>query len=109
MYNGGMLAITPQELRDFGRIPPEEPDSSLAGFIAPAIHTIERMTGQAAADLSSEDSKLAAKILALAYYQGRDFPSQAVNEAVMARVNQLCAADMKPEDLIIYSSPDTES
>ena len=98
-----MLAITAAELRAFGRIPEDEEDSVLEGFITPAISLVERMTGQPAADLTSESSKLAAKTAALAFYQARDFVSQAVNEAVMKQLNILLAGDLKPEELIIFS------
>ena len=99
-----MLALTTDQLREFGRIPADEPDTLLQGFIDASLGQIERLTGQLRADLGSPESVLALKILALDAYQSRDFASQATSEAVMRRVNNLLAGDLKPEELIIYSA-----
>lgn len=100
-----MLAPTVSELKTFGKIPESEDSALLQGFLDTAISQIEKMTGRLAADLDSPESREACLLLALASYQGRDFPSQPVNEAVRARVIQLVGADIDIEKTLIYSKP----
>ena len=103
------LSLTPAGLREFGKIPDSESDSLLQQFIDPAVKTIERMTGKAAADLDSPESKLAARLLALNWYQSRDFPSAAVNEAVYKQVIGLISADLDIGSTLIYTRTDSSS
>lgn len=103
-----MIEVTPGEFKEFGKLVSDETDDFLNGFINSAIATINRLVGKAPDNIENTDSmKLATKILALHFYNMRDFPSPQMTEAIKQQVLTLIQDQIDLSAQTILTEPET--